>query len=421
MPKRDLYEILGVDQNASADQIKRSFRSKARMLHPDNADSGDEQAFKELAAAYEVLSDDRKRSLYDRYGHDGLAGGQSSFDGVDLSAFGDLADIFSHFFGDAMGGMGPRSRRSAAERGADLKYDLNLSFMDAVFGTESKVNVLHLEDCTVCSGSGAAPGSGPVTCTTCNGEGQVRQTTATLLGHFTQVIICPNCQGEGSRVDKPCTNCKGRSQVRKSREIEIKVPAGIDNGVRLRVPGAGDQGRRGGPPGDVYVVLHVEKHEYFERDGSTIHLKQPISYSMAALGGELMVPTIDGEKKIKVKAGTATGTVMTMRDCGVPHLNNPNRRGDQLVHLIVETPRKLSSEERRLLEQLAELRGEKLKVEKPVKVTEEKSESEKKSPETEKTSSRSRKRKKAGSKKKDTSIIDKIADVFKPKGESESG
>src|SRR5262249_48671509 len=218
MSKRDYYEILGIDRHANPDQIKKAFRNKARHLHPDNKDSGDESAFKELAAAYEVLSDERKRSLYDRYGHDGLSGGPTGFEGVDLGAFADLSEIFAQFFGGS-----PRSgpRRPAVERGADLKYDLELDFLEAVFGTEKKISFRHLEDCTACSGSGAAQGSGPVKCATCQGMGQIRQTTQTFLGQFSQVLACPNCQGEGMRIEKPCSNCKGRGQVRKAREIEV--------------------------------------------------------------------------------------------------------------------------------------------------------------------------------------------------------
>jgi len=386
MSKRDYYEILGIDRNANPDQIKKAFRNKARHLHPDNKDSGDEAAFKELAAAYEVLSDERKRSLYDRYGHDGLSGGPTGFEGVDLGAFADLSEIFAQFFGGS-----PRSgpRRPAVERGADLKYDLELDFLEAVFGTEKKISFRHLEDCTACSGSGAAQGSGPVKCATCQGMGQIRQTTQTFLGQFSQVIVCPNCQGEGMRIEKPCSNCKGRGQVRKSREIEVKIPAGVDFGARMRVQGEGDKGRKGGPPGDLYVILHVKEHSIFVREGTTIHVNQPISFSMAALGGELLVPTVEGAKILKIPAGTQTGTSLVMREQGVPVLSNPTRRGDQVVHLIIETPAKLSSEERKILERLAELRGEQLTV--------------------------SSSHKKEESQRNGTNIFEKITEVFKPK------
>lgn len=386
MAKRDLYEILGLDRNASQDQVKKAFRNKARHLHPDNMDSGDEAAFKELAAAYEVLSDERKRSLYDRYGHDGLSGGAGGFDGVDLGGFADLSEIFAQFFG---GGPRGGSRHSTVDRGADLKYDLQLDFLEAVFGLEKTISVKHLEGCTVCTGSGAAPGSSRNKCATCNGQGQIRQSTSTFLGQFTQVISCPNCEGEGSRVEKPCSNCKGRGQVRQSRDIELKVPAGVDSGLRMRVAGAGDQARRGGVPGDLYVVLQVTDHPDFIREGTTIHLRQSISFSMAALGGELMVPTVEGAKAIKIPAGTQTGTTLVMKEHGVPYLNTPGKRGDQIIHLQVDTPTRLSSEEKKLLEKLAELRKEQLHLPKGQK--------------TEETS------------KENSSILDKISDVFRGK------
>jgi molecular chaperone DnaJ len=386
--KRDFYEILGVERNATPDQIKKAFRNRARNLHPDNMDSGDEAAFKELAAAYEVLSDESKRSLYDRYGHDGLSGGAGGFDGVDLGGFADLSEIFAQFFGGSPRG-GSGARRNPVERGADLKYDLSLDFLEAVFGVEKKISIKHMQDCTACSGSGAAQGSSRVQCSTCGGAGQIRQTTSTFLGHFTQVLTCPNCEGEGTRVEKPCSNCKGRGQIRKSRDIELKIPPGIDSGARMRVPGMGDQGRHNGPPGDLYVILHVGEHPNFMREGTTIHLRQPVSFSMAALGGELMIPTVEGVKALRIPAGIQTGSTLVMRDHGVPHLNNPSKRGDQLVHVVVETPTRLSGEEKKLFEKLAELRKEKLQVPKSQKVEEDGKEGE--------------------------SIIDKIVDVFRPK------
>ncbi len=424
MSKRDYYEILGVERNSTQDQIKRAFRNKARHLHPDNQDSGDEAAFKELAAAYEVLSDEQKRSLYDRYGHDGLTGGAGGFDGVDFGAFSDLSEIFSQFFG---GGGRSGFRHGSVERGADLKYDLQLDFLEAVFGAEKKVSIKHLEDCTVCSGSGASPGSGPVKCATCAGVGQIRQTTQTFLGHFTQVLTCPNCNGEGTRIEKACTNCKGRGQVRKSRDIDIKIPAGIDSGARVRLPNAGDHGRKGGPPGDVYVVISVSDDPNFVREGTTIHVKQSVSYAMAALGGELMVPTVEGPKAVKISAGIQSGTTIAMREQGVPHLSNQSRRGDQIVHVHVETPTRLSSEERKLLEKLAELRGESLtlpkqeKAPKPAPEEAAPSEPEKEPEQKDKAeqafkpkghSSRKSKGKKKAKEKDNSSIIDKLADFF---------
>jgi molecular chaperone DnaJ len=416
MTKRDFYEILGVPRTANSDQIKKAFRSKARHLHPDNMDSGDESAFKELAAAYEVLSDDNKRALYDRYGHDGLAGAAGGFDGVDLGAFADLSEIFSTFFGGGRGGGG---RRSTVERGSDLKLELRLEFSEAIFGTERKISIKRLEACTVCTGTGAQSGSQPVRCTTCNGAGQIRQATQTLLGQFMQILTCPNCEGEGTRIEKACTVCKGKAQVRTQRDLEIKIPAGIDHGARLRIPHAGDHGRRNGPPGDVYVLITVNDHAKFVREGQTIHLQQPISFAMAALGGEMIVDTVDGEKPLRVPPGTQTGTILPLKGHGAPQLNSPNLRGDQLVHLIVETPTKLTSEQKRLLEKFADSRGDKLSAPKFKRPDTASSANSKPSPG--KSSSIKNPSGKGSSGKADSSLIDKIADVFKPKeGASEN-
>lgn len=369
--KKDYYETLGVPKTASAEEIKKSFRNKARHLHPDNKDSGDEQAFKELAEAYEVLSDQQKRATYDRYGHEGVKGAGQGFDNFDFSNFSgfgmdDIVDMLDSFFG---GGGGMRGgRRGGPEQGAHLKFDMEIEFLDAVFGTEKTINVRRLEDCESCSGSGAAPGSNPVPCVTCAGVGQVQQVINTFFGQALRVIACPACQGSGSKIDKPCKDCKGEALVRKQKEFQIKIPAGIDSGTRLRVQAGGDKGRKGGPFGDLFVVLHIKEHETFVRDGETIHIRQPISYSLAALGGEILVPTVEGAKPLKINAGTQTGTTVQMKNLGVPRFTGQqrrdNRRGDQIVHLLVETPTKLSGEEKKLLEKLAELRGERLTLSK---------------------------------------------------------
>lgn len=360
MTNRDYYEVLDVEKSATQDQIKKAFKKKAAQLHPDNSDTGDEAAFKELVAAYEVLQDEQKRQTYDRYGAEGVKGTRfDSSAGFDFNSFGDLGDIFEYFFGG--GGTGRQTRRrNQPERGADLKYDLELDFLEAIFGCEKKVTIRHLQDCTECSGSGAAPGSTPVKCQTCAGLGQVKQTAATLFGQFVQVLPCPTCDGEGTKVDRPCAECKGKGQLRVSKNIDLKVPAGVDGNSRLRVGGAGDLGRKGAPPGDLYVVLHVRPHGLFKREGHNIHITQPISFSMAALGGEILVETVGGAKALKIPAGVQSSTVITMREMGVPHLGNPQKRGDQYVHLVVETPSKLNEEEKQLLRKLAELRGEAL-------------------------------------------------------------
>jgi molecular chaperone DnaJ len=360
MTNRDYYEVLGVERSATQEQIKKAFKKKAAQLHPDNSDTGDESAFKELMQSYEVLSDEQKRSLYDRYGAEGVKGSSRFDQGADFSNFGDLSDIFDMFFGGGMRGQG--SRRNQPSRGADLKFDLDLEFSDAVFGVEKKITIRHLEDCAECAGSGAAAGYKPISCVTCGGLGQVRQVASTLFGHFTQVLPCPSCEGEGTKIDHPCGVCKGKGQVRNAKNIELKIPAGVDNGSRLRVGGGGDLGRKGAPPGDLYVVLHVQLHPKLKRDGVNIHFTQPISFTMAALGGEVLIETVGGQKILKIPSGIQSGSVISMREQGVPHLGNPQRRGDQLVHIVVETPAKLSDEEKQLLKRLAEIRGESLTV-----------------------------------------------------------
>jgi molecular chaperone DnaJ len=395
MTNRDYYEVLGVERSSTADQIKKAFKKKAAALHPDNSDTGDESAFKELVAAYEVLSDEQKRSMYDRYGAEGVKGTHFDQGNFDFGTFGDLSDIFDYFFG---GGMRQQSRgRNQPQRGNDLKFDLELDFKDAVFGVEKKISIKHLEDCTECGGSGAAAGYKPAQCTTCGGMGQVKQVSSTLFGHFTQILPCPTCDGEGTKIENPCGECKGKGQVRKSKNIELKIPAGVDNGSRLRVGGGGDLGRKGAPPGDLYVVLHVQPHARFQREGVNVHIKQPISYSLAALGGEILMETVGGEKVLKIPAGIQNGTIITMRGEGVPHLGSPQRRGDQMVHIFVETPTKLSDEEKQLLKRMAEIRGESLTVIAP----------------PDGGNSGGKGKDKDKSKDKDPSLFDAIAGVFK--------
>ncbi|MBS1957436.1 MAG: molecular chaperone DnaJ [Cyanobacteria bacterium SZAS-4] len=426
MAKRDYYEVLGLAKNASPEEIKKNFRNKARDLHPDNKDSGDEAAFKELAEAYEILSDEQKRASYDRYGHEGVKNQSRGFDNVDFSSmagFG-IDDFIEFFFG---GGMRTGGRRGGPEQGAHLKYDLEIEFLEAVFGTEKKINIRRLEDCATCEGSGAAPGSTPVTCVACAGMGQVQQVVNSWFGQTMRVIECPTCHGSGQKIDKPCRDCKGEALVRKSREFQLKIPAGIEAGSRLRLTSAGDKGRRGGTFGDLFVIIHVKEHKQFIRDGETIHLRQPISFSMAALGGEMMVPTVDGPRQLKIAAGVQHGTTQMMREMGVPRFNNPSRRGDQVVHLVVETPTKLTSEEKKLLEQLAELRSERLHLS-PEELAE--IEARKEASAKEAAAATAAKagaaakgkhsKKEKEEEKEDSSIIDKIVDAFRPKNGDEA-
>jgi molecular chaperone DnaJ len=419
--KRDYYEVLGVSKSAAAEEIKKSFRNKARSLHPDNKESGDEAAFKELAEAYEVLSDANKRAAYDRYGHEGVQGSTRGFDNVDFSNFAGFGidDIIDLFFG---GGMRAGTRRGGPEQGAHLKYDLEIDFLEAVFGVEKKVSVRRLEECESCVGSGAAPGSTAVPCVTCAGLGQVQQVVNSWFGQSIRVMDCPACQGLGQKVDKPCRDCKGEGLIKKAREFSVKVPAGIESGSRLRLTSGGDKGRRGGPFGDLYVIVHVREHKDFVRENDTIHVRQPISYSMAALGGELLVPTVEGPHALKIPSGIQTGTTMVMKDLGVPRLNNPQRRGDQVVHIVVETPAKLNAEEKKLLEKLAELRGEELAVSKEDREKAEAERRPKEEPAQAKPSPKSGKKDKDKEKEKEKdedakeeSIFEKIVDAFRPK------
>lgn len=428
MSKRDYYEVIGVSKTASADEIKKSFRSKAAKLHPDNKDSGDEAKFKELAEAYEVLSDQNKRAQYDRYGHEAVQGSTRGFDNVDFSQFSGFGidDFIDFFFGGGLRSGGGGRGRSGPEAGAHLKYDLEIDFLEAVFGVERKINIRRLEDCTTCNATGAAPGSSVETCKTCAGMGQVQMLQNTWLGQTIRIADCPDCAGVGKKIDKPCRECRGEGLVRKQREFQLKVPAGIEAGSRLRLTSAGDKGRRGGPYGDLFVIVHVRDSKQFVREGEIIHVRQPISFAQAALGAEIMVPTVDGPHLLKIPSGIQTGTTMVMRDLGVPRFSNPQRRGDQVVHIVVETPAKLSSEERKLLEKFAELRGDQLTVPKE-EIEQAESEAAAKQEEREQAAStssggeggrkskRKEKAKKEEEEPKEESFLDKVADLFRPK------
>ncbi|MEO8216148.1 MAG: molecular chaperone DnaJ [Acidobacteriota bacterium] len=348
--KRDYYEILGVARTATVEEIKKAYRKAAVAHHPDRnpGDSEAEARFKEAAEAYGVLADQDKRARYDRFGHQGVGG--STFDPSQFADFGDiLGDLFG--FGDLFGGGKRRSNRPA--RGNDLRYDLELSFEDAVFGKEVTIEVPRTVTCNTCSGSGARPGTSPVTCSGCNGSGQIRFSQ----GFFAMSRTCPQCGGAGKVIKDPCADCGGAGRVREMRSLTVKIPAGVDEGSRLRLTGEGETGFNSGPPGDLYVFVTVEEHEKFTRRDYDIHVEKPITFTQAALGAELTTETIDGTDKLRIPAGTQPGQVFRIRGKGVPYLDG-NGRGDHYVHAAVRVPSSLSAEQRELLEKLASLEGE---------------------------------------------------------------
>ncbi|MBX9669858.1 MAG: molecular chaperone DnaJ [Candidatus Obscuribacterales bacterium] len=427
---KDYYEVIGVEKTATPEEIKKAFRRKARALHPDNKDSGDEKAFKELAEAYEVLSDQNKRSAYDRYGHEGVKGASRRFDDVDFSSFAGFGmdDILEALFGQGVrgGGFGGGFGRSAGPaQGAHLKHDLQIDFLEAVFGCEKKLDVSRLDDCTTCLGTGAAAGSTVSTCTTCNGAGQVKELVNMLFVQTYQITTCPHCKGHGKKVDKPCRDCRGDGVTRKKKDFTLPVPAGIADGSRMRVAGLGDKGPFGGPFGDLFVIIHVKPHKDFVRDGNTVHVKQTISFSMAALGGEILVPTVDGSKILKIPAGIQSGSQLLMKEYGVPPLQGQGRRGDQIVHVVVNTPTKLSGDHRELFKKLAELHGESLTVDPEALKEPEEPKKQKKDAtksgthtalkESEDGKGKANGKKKTNGEEKEDTLLDKIVDAFRPK------
>jgi molecular chaperone DnaJ len=350
--KNDYYEILKVDRNASKEEIKKAYRKKALKYHPDRnpGNKEAEEKFKEASEAYEVLSDAEKRDIYNRFGHEGLRG--SGFQG--FSGFDDIFSSFGNIFEDVFGFRTGRTRsRTAARQGADLRYDLSVSFMDAAFGATPEIEVVELERCEKCGGTGATPGTEPVVCPTCRGMGQVTKSS----GFFTVSSTCPHCSGAGRIIESPCKGCRGAGKAQKVKSMQIKIPPGVETGSRLRLRGEGEEGEFGGPRGDLYVFIHVEPHEFFERDGNDIICRIPVPMTIAALGGTIEVPTLNGNEKIKMPRGTQHGKVFRLKGKGVPHLRGYGR-GDQLVQTLIEIPTKLNKKEEKLLEELAKLRGE---------------------------------------------------------------
>ncbi|KAM3255444.1 hypothetical protein ACQJBY_048620 [Aegilops geniculata] len=349
----DFYSVLGVSRNASKSEIKSAYRKLARSYHPDvNKEPGAEQKFKDISNAYEVLSDDEKRAIYDKYGEAGLKGS-----GMGTGDYSNPFDLFESLFEGfgGMGGMGGgRAARNRPMQGDDESYNLVLNFKDAVFGVEKEIEITRLEGCNTCDGSGAKPGTKPTTCKTCGGQGQVVSSTRTPLGIFQQVSTCNTCGGTGE-FSTPCKTCGGDGRVRKTKRISLKVPAGVDSGSRLRVRSEGNAGRRGGPPGDLYVFIDVLSDSVLKRDGTNILYTCKVSYIDAILGTTVKVPTVDGVVDLKIPSGTQPGTTLVMSKKGVPLLGKSNARGDQLVRVQVEIPKRLSSDERKLIEELANL------------------------------------------------------------------
>jgi molecular chaperone DnaJ len=344
--KRDYYEVLGVTRESGEQEIKSAYRKLALQFHPDrNPNNPDaEEKFKECSEAYAILADADKRAAYDRFGHAAVSGAGSG--GFDPTVFQDVSEIFGDFFGfgDLFGGG---SRRGRAQRGPDLREDVTLEFEEAVFGTETSVTVRRHETCEECRGSGAAAGKAPVSCRSCGGRGQVRY----QQGFFSMARTCPTCQGAGSVITDPCSKCKGEGRVLRQRTVDAKVPAGVEDGTRIRFSGLGEAGGHGGPAGDLYVVLHVKEHPFFEREGNDLHCVIPVSFAQAALGTEIQVPTLEGEQTLKVPDGTQSGTTIRIRGKGVPVLNG-HGKGDLFVEVRVQTPGKLNKRQRELLQEL---------------------------------------------------------------------
>jgi len=353
MTKRDYYDVLGLAKTAGADEIKKAYRKLALQYHPDR-NKGDKQAeekFKEAAEAYEVLSDPEKRQLYDRFGHAGLQ--QSGFTGFRNfdDIFSSFGDIFEEFFG--FGSRG--SRRSAVRQGADLRYDLQIEFMDAVKGKEVEIEVPRHETCPECSGMGTKGGAQPSVCTTCGGRGQVTRSQ----GFFSISTTCPTCQGSGTIITNPCDKCKGTGRFLVTKKLSIRVPPGVETGSRLRLQGEGEPGDPGASPGDLYVFIHVKEHEFFRRHGDDVVIEVPIAYTVAALGGQITIPTLEGPEPFQVPKGTQSSQQFRIPRKGMPNLRGRGR-GDLIPILYIETPTKLSKDEENLLRRLAEIEGSKV-------------------------------------------------------------
>jgi molecular chaperone DnaJ len=353
--KRDYYEVLGISKDATKEEIKRAYRKLARKYHPDvNKEPDAADKFKEVKEAYEVLSDDNKRAQYDQFGHAGANSqgfdGFGGFGGAD--DFGGFGDIFDMFFG----GGGRRRDPNAPRQGADLQYTLTLEFEEAIFGKDTEIRIPTEESCSTCHGSGAKPGTNPETCTYCHGTGQLSQEQTTPFGKIVNRRVCHYCQGTGKIIRNKCSTCGGSGKVKKFKTIQINVPAGIDDGQKIRIAGKGEPGINGGPAGDLYVVIRVKPHDFFEREGDHIYCELPIHFTQAALGDEIEVPTVHGKVKLKIPAGTQTGKMFRLRGKGAPNVRGRGT-GDQIVKVRIVTPTKLSEKQKQLLREFHQLSG----------------------------------------------------------------
>jgi molecular chaperone DnaJ len=361
--KRDYYEVLGISRNADEAEIKKAYRKLAKQYHPD-VNPGDKDAeakFKEISEAYEILGDPQKRSRYDQFGHagvdpNGFGNAGAGFGGFDFGGFSDIFETFESFFGGSGFGRSSRSR-TGPQKGADLKYSVEISFEEAAFGVEKEISMSRHENCSKCGGSGSKPGTSPATCKKCGGTGQIQNKHATPFGQFIDVRACDMCRGEGKIITDPCPECKGMGKVRKTFKKKINIPAGIDDGQIITSRGDGEPGTRGGPPGDLFITVSVKPHPIFRRQGYDVVCEIPITFVQAAIGAELEVPTLDGKVRYSIPEGTQTGTIFRLKNKGIPYLRG-NGRGDQYVKVEIEVPKKLNEKQKELLKEFAALSGD---------------------------------------------------------------
>lgn len=359
LAERDYYEILGLDRNATEADIKKAYRKLAKQYHPDMnpGDNEAEHKFKEVSEAYEVLSSPEKKAKYDQFGHAafGNGAGAGGFDGFD--GF-DMGDIFGSVFGDIFGGGMGNRRRNGPMKGADIRASVQLSFKEAAFGIAKEIQVSLWESCETCHGTGAKPGTHAETCKHCGGTGQVKYTQSTFLGSMTSVKTCDVCHGEGKVVKDPCHTCSGRGKVRRTKTIQVDIPAGIDHGQSIRIQGKGEPGEKGGPNGDLLITVYIKEHSIFERRGNDVYCEIPITFVQAALGADLVVPTLDGNVQYTIKEGTQTGTVFRLKGKGIPNVRNPKIRGDQYIQVKVDVPTKLNEKQKKMLQEFANISGD---------------------------------------------------------------